>query len=87
MRENLLIFFFFFSSKFLFLFDAFEFFDFFSLEFFYARNPKLSCVCLFLCALLRILNLSLLSIHTERKKIHEFSSRGGEGKDEDKERE
>ena len=34
MRENLLIFFFFFSSKFLFLFDAFEFFDFFHLIFF-----------------------------------------------------
>ena len=63
--------------------------SFLTLEFFFL---KLSCVCLFvcLCALLRIRTLSLIRdsyyIYTERKKIHECSSRGEGKKDEDKER-
>ena len=47
-----------------------EFFDFFHLSFL-TREKKLSCVCLFLCALLRILTLSLIRdsyyIHREKK--------------------
>ena len=57
MRENL-DFFLFFSSKFSFCLTP-EFFDFFHLSFL-TREKKLSCVCLFLCALLRILTLSLI---------------------------
>ena len=47
-------------------------------------------VCLFVCTLENTNSLSLLkeilSTYTERKKIHECSSRGEGKKDEDKER-
>ena len=49
-----------------------------------------SRVCLFVCTLENTNSLSrlkeILSIYTERKKIHECSGRGEGKKDEDKER-